>query len=230
MGSVEVLVNPYPILPFHLTLPLRNHAPQRLEGLYADMLHIAREWQGMTLFYNGALCGASAPDHAHVQAVEATGLPLLGEYWQEEIACGMEPLLVNGNGTLYNVTTYAVPLFMISARNVSRSVELCGKLLAALPCHEGEAEPRVNVFVYYTSDEGYVSMIIPRAAHRPAAYFADGAEQRLVSPGAIDMAGLLITPRGEDFQAINADEAIALLREVALSPGDVEDVVSRLVE
>lgn len=230
MGTVDVLVNPYPILPFHLTLPLMNHTPQCLEGLYADMLHIAREWQGMTLFYNGALCGASAPDHAHVQAVEATGLPLLGEYWQEEIACGMEPLLVNENGTLYNVTTYAVPLFVISARNVSRSVKLCGKLLAALPCHEGEAEPRVNVFVYYTSDEGYVSMVIPRAAHRPAAYFADGAEQRLVSPGAIDMAGLLITPRREDFKAIDADEAIALLREVALSPGDVEDVVSRLVE
>ena len=184
----------------------------------------------MTLFYNGALCGASAPDHAHVQAVEATGLPLLGEYWQEEIACGMEPLLVNENGTLYNVTTYAVPLFLISARNVSRSVELCGKLLAALPCHEGEAEPRVNVFVYYTSDEGYVTMILPRAAHRPAAYFAEGTEQRLVSPGAIDMAGFIITPRREDFQAINANEAIALLREVALSPGDVEDVVSRLVE
>lgn len=230
MGTVDVLVNPYPILPFHLTLPLMNHTPQCLEGLYADMLHIAREWQGMTLFYNGALCGASAPDHAHVQAVEATGLPLLGEYWQEEIACGMEPLLVDENGSIYNVTTYAVPLFMISARNVSRSVELCGKLLAALPCHEGEAEPRVNVFVYYTSDEGYVSMVIPRAAHRPAAYFADGAEQRLVSPGAIDMAGLLITPRREDFKAIDADEAIALLREVALSPGDVEDVVSRLVE
>lgn len=230
MGTVDVLVNPYPILPFHLTLPLRNHAPQRLEGLYADMLHIAREWQGMTLFYNGALCGASAPDHAHLQAVEATGLPLLGKYWQEEIACGMEPLLVDENGTLYNVTTYAVPLFVISARNVSRSVELCGKLLAALPCHDGEAEPRVNVFVYYTSDEGYVTMILPRAAHRPAAYFAEGTEQRLVSPGAIDMAGLIITPRREDFQAINADEAIALLREVALSPGDVEDVVSRLVE
>lgn len=230
MGTVDVLVNPYPILPFHLTLPLRNHTPQRLESLYADMLFMAREWQGMTLFYNGALCGASAPDHAHVQAVETAGVPLFGKYWQEEIACGMEPLLVNENGSLYNVTTYAVPLFMISARNVSRSVELCGKLLAALPCHEDEAEPRVNVFVYYTSDEGYVTMVLPRAAHRPAAYFADGAEQRLVSPGAIDMAGLVITPRREDFQAIDADEAIALLREVALSPDDVEDVVSRLVE
>lgn len=230
MGSVEVLVNPFPILPFHLTLPLKNHTPQRLEGMYADMLHLAREWQGLTLFYNGALCGASAPDHAHLQAGYAAGIPMLGEYWQEEISCGMEPLLVGEDGSLYNVTTYAVPLFMIVARGVARSVELCRKLFAALPCNEGEAEPRVNVFVYHTSDEGYVTMVLPRAAHRPAAYFADGARQRLVSPGAIDMAGFIITPRREDFQTIDACDAMALLREVALSPSDVDETVSRLVQ
>lgn len=230
MGSVEVLVNPFPILPFHLTLPVRNHEPQRLIVMYADMLHMARAWQGLVLFYNGALCGASAPDHAHLQAGDAAGIPLFGKFWQEEISCGMEPLLVGEDGSLYNVTTYAVPLFVVAARSVSRSVELCDKLLAALPQHEGETEPRVNVFAYYTSDEGYVTMVIPRAAHRPVAYFADGARQRLVSPGAIDMAGLLITPRKDDFQMIDADEAMALLREVALSPGDVEDTISRLVQ
>lgn len=229
MGSVEVLVNPYPILPFHLTLPLEKHAPQRIKNLYADMLHIAREWQGMALFYNGALCGASAPDHAHLQAGEVAGIPLFGEYWQEEVACGMEPLLVNEDGSLYNVTTYVVPLFMVTARNVPRSVELCGRLLAALPQHDGEDEPRINMFAYYTPCEGYVTMIIPRAGHRPAAYYASGDEQRLVSPGAVDMAGLVITPRAEDFQAIDADEAAAMLREVALSREDVEEVVSRLL-
>lgn len=228
MGSIDVLVNPFPILPFHLTLPLKRHVPQKIEGMYADMLHLAHEWQGLALFYNGAQCGASAPDHAHLQACERAGIPLFGEYWQEEIACGMEPLLVGGDGCLYNVTTYAVPLFMIVARNISHSIGLFKALSAALPLVGDEVEPRMNVFAYYTPQEGYVTVVVPRSAHRPAAYFESGAGQRLVSPGALDMAGLLITPREGDFQAIGVDEAMGLLREVALQPCDVEDVVARL--
>ncbi|MBO7290939.1 MAG: DUF4922 domain-containing protein [Bacteroidaceae bacterium] len=228
MGSIEVLVNPFPILPFHLTLPVKGHHPQRISGMYADMLHIARKWQNLVLFYNGAQCGASAPDHAHLQAGAKAGIPLFGEYWQEEISCGMEPLLVNGDGSLYSVTTYAVPLFMISSRNIARSVELCGRLLAALPLHDDEAEPRVNMFAYYDPEEGYVTIVVPRRVHRPSAYFAQGGLQRLVSPGAIDMAGLVIAPRKDDFLAMTADEVMGMLREVAMSPAEVEEVVSRL--
>ena len=230
MGTMEVLVNPFPILPFHLTLPLKEHAPQKIKGMYAEMLHMSREWKDMVLFYNGAKCGASAPDHAHLQACGRNGIPLFGEYWQEEVSNGMEPLLVDGEGCLYNVTTYAVPLFMIAARNVSRSLDLFRTLVAALPSVDDEAEPRMNIFVYHTAEEGYVTVVIPRSAHRPAAYYATGEDMRLVSPGAIDMAGLVITPRKDDFQVITADEALAMLQEVALSPCEVEEVVERLVQ
>jgi hypothetical protein len=197
--------------------------------MYADMLHLAHKWQGMTLFYNGALCGASAPDHAHLQAVPLDRVPLFGEYWREEVADGLEPLLVNADGGIYNVTTYTVPLFRIESRNVSRSVELLKALLAAMPVVGDEPEPRMNVFVYNAPGEGYVTTVIPRAAHRPACYGADGGGQRLVSPGALDMAGLMITPRSEDFRAISADEASAMLQEVALSPDAVESVIDELI-
>ena len=229
MGSLELLVNPFPILPCHFTLPVKEHSPQMLLPMYADMLHLAHKWQGMTLFYNGALCGASAPDHAHLQAVPLDRVPLFGEYWREEVADGLEPLLVNADGGIYNVTTYTVPLFRIESRNVSRSVELLEALLAAMPVVDDEAEPRMNVFVYYAPGEGYVTTVIPRAAHRPACYGADGGGQRLVSPGALDMAGLMITPRSEDFRAISADEASAMLQEVALSPDAVESVIDELI-
>ena len=230
MGAMEVLVNPFPILPFHLTLPLKEHAPQEIKNMYTEMLHMSRAWGDMVLFYNGAKCGASAPDHAHLQACCRRSVPLFGEYWQEEISCGMEPLLVDGEGCLYNVTTYAVPLFIISARSVSRSLALFRTLVAALPSVDDEAEPRMNIFVYHTAEDGYVTVVIPRRAHRPAAYYASGEGMRLVSPGAIDMAGLVVTPRKEDFMAITADEALAMLQEVALSRGDVEDVVEQLVQ
>ena len=228
LGAFEVLVNPFPILPHHLTLPLKVHKPQNLASMYADMLHLSREWLGMALFYNGPLCGASAPDHAHLQAGDVSCVPLFGSYWCEKISQGMEPLRVNENGAIYNITTYAVPLFMIVARNVSYSVELMKRLAGALPVKEGELEPRMNVFACYNPDEGYVTMVFPRTAHRPAVYYATDEGQRLVSPGAIDMAGFVITPRKDDFLDIGADEALALLREVALSPGEVENVVTRL--
>ena len=198
--------------------------------MYAEMLYMSREWGDMVLFYNGAKCGASAPDHAHLQACGRNCIPLFGEYWQEEISCGMEPLLVDGEGCLYNVTTYAVPLFVISARSVSRSLALFRTLVAALPSVDDEAEPRMNIFVYHTAEDGYVTVVIPRSAHRPAAYYATGEGMRLVSPGAIDMAGLVVTPRKDDFMVITADEAMAMLQEVALSRGDVEDVVEQLVQ
>lgn len=228
LGSLEVLVNPFPILPHHLTLPLKAHKPQNLASMYADMLHLSREWQGMALFYNGPLCGASAPDHAHLQAGDVSCVPLFSSYWREKISQGMEPLRVNENGAIYNITTYAVPLFMIVARNVSYSVELMKRLAGALPVKEGELEPRMNVFACYNPDEGYVTMVFPRAVHRPAAYYATDEGQRLVSPGAIDMAGFVITPRKDDFLGLAADEALALLQEVALSPSEVKNVVARL--
>ena len=86
----------------------------------------------------------------------------------------------------------------------------------------------MNVISYYTLQDGYVTVVIPRSLHRPACYFANGEAQRLVSPGALDMAGLMITPRECDFEGIAADEAAALLREVAISEGDAAVIAEKL--
>ena len=224
LGMFDVLVNPYPILPKHMTLPLKEHSAQCLDKMYPSMLHIAREWKGLALFYNGAKCGASAPDHAHLQAGDVSGVPLFGDYWSEEVECGKEPLFVNADGCIYNITSYIVPLFVVVSRTVSSSVELFGKLKAALPLVEGEDEPRMNVFALYKPEDGYVTVVIPRSAHRPACYCTGDDNGRMISPGALDMAGLIITPRISDFDATTADEAAGMLREVALSD-DVLNVV-----
>ena len=229
LGTLEVLVNPYPILPSHLTLPLKEHSPQMFAGMYTDMLHIAREWSGLALFYNGAKCGASAPDHAHLQAGDVGGVPLFGDYWREEVDYGKEPVLVDVDGCLYNVTSYVVPLFMIVSRTVSCSVDLCRRLVAALPVVEGEYEPRMNVFVHYVQGEGYVTMVLPRSQHRPSCYYAEDETCRLVSPGALDMAGLIIVPRRSDFEVLTADDAVAILREVALSADYLPEVIENII-
>ena len=228
MGSFEVLVNPYPILPFHLTLAAKEHRPQLFEPMYADMLNLAREWSGMALFYNGAKCGASAPDHAHLQAVRCSDVPLFNETWHEIISSGCEPVYVHEDGAIYNVKGYVVPLFMVVASTVSHSIAMTERLLSAMPVGGGDKEPMMNVFVQYDPAEGYVTYVLPRALHRPACYHVQGNGQRLVSPGALDMAGVMVTPRECDFLSIASDEAAAILREVALSPEDVDSVLERL--
>ena len=229
MGTLELLVNPYPILPRHFTLPLKQHVRQELKPMYADMLHLAAKWHDVALFYNGAKCGASAPDHAHLQAVRRADVPLVGGSWSGRIELG-EPVCSVGSASLYNAAGYVVPIFMIISRQVSHSVELLERLVAAMPLKEGEPEPRMNVIVYYTDAEGYVTVVIPRAEHRPQCYYASDASHRLVSPGTLDMAGLIVTPRECDFYALSADEAFALLREVAISQSEADAVAEKLMK
>ena len=197
--------------------------------MYADMLHLADRWQGFALFYNGAKCGASAPDHAHLQAARCADVPLLVAIIDGKLAIG-EPLCGNDEACLYNVEGYVVPFFMIASRSVPHSVQMFRKLTDAMSLIDGEPEPRMNVMAYYSQALGYVTVVMPRSAHRPACYYADGPKQRLVSPGALDMAGLIVTPREYDFNDITADEAASLLREVAISQSDASVVLGKLKE
>ena len=79
-AGFEILVNPYPILPLHFTIPSRRHEPQLILEHYAEMHRFLAEYPGMTVFYNGPECGASAPDHMHFQAVAGSALPLQAEW------------------------------------------------------------------------------------------------------------------------------------------------------
>lgn len=213
--DIEVLVNPFPILPGHLTLPLKGHTPQQIDALYWDMLTLARDWQGMAVFYNGAKCGASAPDHAHLQAVKEVDIPLFGEWWNR-IGEALETVKEYGGATLCYSQSYIVPVFIIESSDISASIHLFDSLKAALPISDDETEPRMNVITVYREDKGWVTVVVPRALHRPASYFADGEAQRLISPGLLDMVGVMIAPRPEDFEGITSDEARGILREVAL--------------
>ncbi|MCF0185380.1 MAG: DUF4922 domain-containing protein, partial [Bacteroidaceae bacterium] len=68
-GEYSILVNPYPVCKVHYTIPLNEHLPQRLSGRAVDMVRLAKALPDCVVFFNGAKCGASAPDHFHFQAV-----------------------------------------------------------------------------------------------------------------------------------------------------------------
>lgn len=227
-ASMEVLVNPFPILPGHLTIATKKHTQQLIEPMFADMLFLARRWRGMAIFYNGAKCGASAPDHAHLQAVRSGDVPLFGRAWKKKIDTSARLLCGDADGGIYYSDAYPAPLFIVKGKESEHSERYFGMLMSQLPAPEEGGEAPVNVFTLYSASEGWTTVVFPRRKHRPDCYFADGEARRLVSPGALDMAGVLILAREEDYKAITAGEAYNIIKEVAMPADEVQAVVTKI--
>lgn len=196
----EVLLNPYPILPVHFTIAYGKHTPQ--SSVPIDIAAIAEEMPGMAIFFNGARAGASAPDHLHMQAVLKCELPLI------RLAEESHPA-DHGGFLTSDELGLETPFKFISGVIANDTPGI--RALSALPYLYGAdadtGQPDrglVNIFAWIGKEGILRIAIVPRRRHRPLCYGdSDGA--MLVSPGAIDMAGLMICPRNEDFDRI--DEA-----------------------
>ena len=210
----SLLVNPYPILPHHFTIVADKHTPQQILPMYGLMLLLLEQHPELTVFYNGPLCGASAPDHAHLQAGTSGQLPLQRE-WQH-LSQNLTTVATHGdNALLATIDDYPCTAFAIICDDASDSLPLFRKLYDALPIPKGQTEPMMNI-VAWTQDGKHVIVVFPRAKHRPDCYYQEGDNQLLISPGALDMAGLIITPRQEDYEKLTAEKATEILREVSL--------------
>ena len=212
LGQYQLLVNPFPILPKHFTIPTRQHTAQSIKGRFQDLFKIAQQMPDYMVFYNGPLCGASCPDHMHLQA-GSRGIAPLERDWKSIYEPALKPF-AEGISLL---TDYACPVLVIRTAEAKEAEERFMRIYNALPMHEGETEPRMNI-VCWQQDEEVVTLIFPRAKHRPDCYTAQGEEQLLISPGALDMCGLLITPREQDFKKLTPEQAAAILKEVSLTP------------
>lgn len=197
----EFLVNPFPIFPLHFTIASSSHIPQG--DIPIEMASMAEKMRGMTVFFNGARAGASAPDHLHCQAVMTEELPLL-RYLEH-----------GGNPS-------ALP-FKVDYRIITPD-SVGYRLLAGIPDITGidklsgmPDKNLVNAFMWIGDDGLLRTCVIPRAAHRPSFYTSDDKEGFMVSPGAIDMAGVIILPRRCDFETISEKDIEQLYSETALS-------------
>jgi ATP adenylyltransferase/5',5'''-P-1,P-4-tetraphosphate phosphorylase II len=216
------------VLSEHYVVASKKHQPQLIEPMYADMLFMAKRWKGMAVFYNGAKCGASAPDHAHIQAVRTSDVPLFARMWKRKIDTAARLISGNIDGGIYYSDAYVAPLFIVKARDEACAEHYFKILISHLPVSEGGGEPMVNVFTVYSAAEGWTTIVFPRLKHRPDCYFSEGDELRLVSPGALDMAGVLILARKEDYDSITADEAYDIIKEVAL-PADAAVAIAEKI-
>ena len=187
-----ILCNPYPILKNHLTIPLLSHVPQLIGKKMEDMLSLTESLKDYIVFYNGPKCGASVPNHFHFQAGLKTNI------------------LLNGENDLRSCLT-------IESDDKSEAVELFYDVYDYLKTNQPlEDEPMINIISFMENNK-YVIHVFPRKLHRPWQYSAKGKAQLLISPGALDMAGLIITPRKEDFDKVNKEEIEDIYAQVSMA-------------
>ena len=222
----HLLVNPFPILPVHFTIPARKHQPQAIYKNYGEMHRFLSLHSELMVFYNGPKCGASAPDHLHFQAGTSGILPLQAN-WQRLSRNLTDIISLNDEEKIAVVRDFIVPAFVIISKSEESDETLFHRLYKSMPMRGDETEPMMNIIAWRKGDE-YISVVIPREKHRPEAYFAEGDAQVMVSPGALDMSGLIITPREEDFHKLTEESATTILQECGISTEKMNSIVTKL--
>jgi hypothetical protein len=201
--------NPFPVVERHLTIVHREHRPQRIAGQIGSMLDLAVALPGSFVIYNGPQCGASAPDHLHLQAGSREGLPIARH------ASGPGPA----------IESHGVRALLFRGKDRSLLSDQTDSALEILSAVTGKGpEPWVNLAVFHESD-GWKVIVFPRDKHRPQAFHTG---ELTVSPATIDMCGILVTPVFTHFERACGDDIAAVFREVTLPLDPFNDVVFRL--
>jgi SpoIID/LytB domain protein len=197
----DLLVNPYPILKEHFCVVSHEHRPQIFKDCCVKMLQIASELEpGYMIFYNGPRSGASAPDHLHMQIGRSEGIPLVEKLRNNEPSAKDEPVTIQ---------PFGFPVIIIKGNDPQRLIDC----INGMSIYDGEYEPRMNVLSFNRQGQ-VITAIIPRSKHRPECYYAEDNTKVLVSPGAVDMFGLVITPRKEDFDSLTEKQVLDIYRQV----------------
>ncbi|MBQ6939066.1 MAG: DUF4922 domain-containing protein, partial [Muribaculaceae bacterium] len=222
-GKYQILVNPYPIFKHHYTIPSLTHTPQSIDARIIDMLKIAKDYAPYTIFYNGAHCGASAPMHMHFQMVEGGLMPIEDEWRKCE-----ERVL---NDTMFDSKLSLLiglhrPIFLITSYDEYGAKGLFDELYKVLPA-QPDNEPMINVIARYEHSQ-WIILVFPRAKHRPDCYYATDDSQCLISPASVEMGGLFITPRQEDYEKITSQKILDIYREITPTNDEIENIAQQL--
>ena len=222
----ELMVNPFPVLPMHFTIVRKTHVSQTILENYTEIHRLLELFPELFVFYNGPMSGASAPDHMHFQAGIGQELPLMTVL--RKLEKEQQVLIKQDNGSSLSVFDKdSFKAFVIKSKAQETEMTLFKQLYAAMPVREGEKEPRMNIVAWRDGSEDVI-VVLPRDNHRPACYFEEGDRRMVISPGALDMAGLIITPREEDFNRMSEDKLISILKEVSIKEKDMENIKENL--
>ncbi len=223
------LCNPAPIFNEHFTISSVKHTPQQILINISMMLELAELCNNeYTVFYNGPKCGASAPDHFHFQACPADELPTEKDFLNHTEK--FQVLKKTDNVTLRFITkeNYLRNVLIFSSKDKMNLINHFEKFYKALQkVNQTDTEPMMNLFALMRYDYFYL-VIFPREKHRPDCYFAEGDANMLISPGLVDMCGMLVTPLQKDFERIKEEKIRQVYSEVSLSTSKFQNLLDLL--
>jgi hypothetical protein len=224
--ALVILCNPSPIFKGHFTVSGIEHRPQEIRPALDVFIGLSRDLSpSFTVFYNGPKCGASAPDHLHFQAVPSGSIPVEHESQRPE----RRTMVTNVSGTtIMLLAGLGREAVVLEGNDPSMLVELTHRLLDALESTGNNAEPMVNILSTYAKGIWRI-LIFARRKHRPSVFFLEADAGRiLVSPAAVDMGGLMITPLEKDFLAITPDLVEQIYSEVSLGREAVVEALRQI--
>ena len=230
-----ILCNPFPIVNRHLSIVHRRHIKQAIAGCFETMLDLAKDLSPeLFVLYNGPQCGASAPDHLHLQAGSREGLPLENHMAliraHPDLGVRQHEILKADGIELLALDNYHLNVLIFGGSNRAalvkwfyRTVEILAELTSNRP------EPLINLIVTF-DDRSWTTYLFPRSKHRPACYYAEGDDQLLLSPGATDLAGCLVVPVEAHFEKTGSEAVRQIFSEVTLGPRMFSDLIRMLEE
>jgi SpoIID/LytB domain protein len=228
VSDFTLLVNPYPVFERHYTL-IGKHQPQEIGSHINHFLAISKELSDCVTFYNGPTCGASAPDHLHFQAGSKGVLPLEKDiqHWKP-----VHTAIVYKSpaATLYRLKGMHRGGWLMEGTDQRALTNWIKSLMDLLQQHQrnSEEEAMVNLLGWYNETHWKI-LLMARQAHRPACFTAPEPNQLLISPASVEMGGLIITVRPEDFDRISAAAIKSIYKEVSLPDSIIETLTNRFL-
>jgi len=225
-----ILNNPAPLFPDHLVISHREHSPQLIKKALPAMIELVTDLEfGFSAFYNGPACGASAPDHLHFQMAPAGAIPMVEQLaaivTEEAEQKALAKSSCSAEGSCYTGYLDYRSICCCRTKSPRYLFERMSRVLDYLPSAiESPLEPMVNLIIA-GRDGTYYGFLSPRKAHRPACYSKPAPDCMVVSPGAVDVAGLIILPRRGDYENINRETILEIYQDVCHGPEVFEKIV-----
>jgi ATP adenylyltransferase/5',5'''-P-1,P-4-tetraphosphate phosphorylase II len=208
--NFTIYCNPFPIVDHHLTIAHREHGSQHIANQFGNMLDLAAALAGYFIVYNGPECGASAPDHMHFQAGSRVLFPIGHD------TAGL---------TSVTIPNYARNVLLLRGRDRSVLIDRLDRAIDLLAqATSKRSEPLINIAAFYERGE-WIAYLFPRGKHRPEV-FQTG--ELMVSPASIDLCGIFVVPRAQDFERITGEAIAAIFREVTLPDDQFREVAGKL--
>lgn len=195
----DILVNPFPIFERHLTIVDTEHVEQSVSGRLTDLFELSLVLQDFTVFYNGPRCGASAPDHMHFQAAPSIRFPLW--QWAEKKMVKM----VKSDGGYVRYYNSPFRFIIVDAKDEATFNRLFARTVSMETGNDIDIEePMMNILARSVTG-GVEAALLFRKAHRPDFFSTTPGQGMMISPASVDLGGVFILPRREDYDNINRD-------------------------